>query len=133
MSDQLLLDVCSVLIRYVVQQVADTPCHMYLFCVLEVGNAGGRNTHWVYDADVGRVSGSEKCSHPTQAVTSFRTLLVVAAGVVERDCFVFLLIVVHFILYITYMIDKGSTFIVERYNLKKKKRERMGEGNTLHP
>ena len=53
---------------------------MYLFCVLEVGtvNAGGRNTHWVYGADVGRVSGSEKCSHPTQAVTSFRTLLVVA-------------------------------------------------------
>ena len=37
MSDQLLLDICSVLIRYVVQQVADTPCHMYLFCVLEVG------------------------------------------------------------------------------------------------
>ena len=36
MPDQLLLDVCSVLIRYVVQQVADTPCHMYLFCVLEV-------------------------------------------------------------------------------------------------
>jgi len=35
-------------------------------------------------------------------------------------------------LYITYMIDKGSAFIVERYNLKKKKRERMGEGNTLH-
>ena len=134
MPDQLLLDVCSVLIRYVVQQVADTPCHMYLFCVLEVRtvNAGGRNTHWVYDADVGRVSGSEKCSHPTQAVTSFRTLLVVAAGVVERDCFVFLFIVVHFILYITYMIDKGSAFIVERYNLKKKKRERMGEGNTLH-
>lgn len=91
MPDQLLLDVCSVLIRYVVQQVADTSCHMYLFCVLEVGtvNAGGRNTHWVYGADVGRVSGSEKCSHPTQAVTSFRTLLVVAAGVVERDCFVF--------------------------------------------
>ncbi len=61
MPDQLLLDVCSVLIRYVVQQVADTPCHMYLFCVLEVRtvNAGGRNTHWVYDADVGRVSGSE--------------------------------------------------------------------------
>ena len=56
MPDQLLLDVCSVLIRYVVQQVADTPCHMYLFCVLEVGtvNSGGRNTHWVYDADVGR-------------------------------------------------------------------------------
>ena len=56
--------------------------------ILEVGtvNAGGRNTHWVYDADVGRVSGSEKCSHPTQAVTSFRTLLVVAASVVERDC-----------------------------------------------
>ena len=46
MPDQLLLDVCSVLIRYVVQQVADTPCHMYLFCVLEVRtvNAGGRNT-----------------------------------------------------------------------------------------
>ena len=43
MPDQLLLDVCSVLIRYVVQQVADTPCHMYLFCVLEVGtvNSGG--------------------------------------------------------------------------------------------
>ena len=59
---------------------------MYLFCVLEVGtvNAGGRNTHWVYGADVGRVSGSEKCSHPTQAVTSFRTLLVVAASVVEK-------------------------------------------------
>ena len=68
--------------------MADTPCHMYLFCVLEVGtvNSGGRNTHWVYDADVGRVSGSEKCNHPTQAVTSFRTLLVVAASVVERDC-----------------------------------------------
>lgn len=39
MPDQLLLDVCSVLIRYVVQQVADTPCHMYLFCVLEVGQS----------------------------------------------------------------------------------------------
>ncbi len=39
MPDQLLLDVCSVLIRYVVQQVADTPCHMYLFCVLEVGTS----------------------------------------------------------------------------------------------
>ena len=61
------------------------------FLRFEVGtvNSGGRNTHWVYDADIGRVSGSEKCSPPTQAVTSFRTLLVVAAGVVERDCFVF--------------------------------------------
>ena len=39
MSDQLLLDVCSVFIRYVVQQVADTPCHMYLFCVLKWGQS----------------------------------------------------------------------------------------------
>ena len=91
MPDQLLLDVCSVLIRYVVQQVADTPCHMYLSAFWKWGQSipVNWNTHWVYDADVGRVSGSEKCSHPTQAVTSFRTLLVVAAGVVERDCFVF--------------------------------------------